>query len=339
MNISAMSKSEIAELIRENFNGPSEEIINAAFSERLKYYGKKVYFRGLIEFTNYCKNDCYYCGIRNGNKNALRYRLTKDEILECCKEGRELGFSTFVLQGGEDLYFNKSRMCDIIYSIKSAYPDCAITLSVGEKDKETYRAYKDAGADRYLLRHETACSEHYKKLHPSSLLLENRKKCLYTLRELGFQVGAGFMVGSPYQTVETLCEDLMFLKELQPHMVGIGPFIPHKDSIFKDEEKGSVSLTLTMLALTRLMLPKTLLPATTALASVDDKGRNLGFKVGANVVMPNLSPSYVREKYNLYDNKKSSGDEAKEGLMELKNTVLLSGLEPDMSRGDSEVKE
>lgn len=339
MNISAMSKSEIAELIRENFNDPSEEIINAAFSERLKYYGKKVYFRGLIEFTNYCKNDCYYCGIRIGNKNAVRYRLTKDEILECCKEGRELGFSTFVLQGGEDLYFNESRMCDIIYSIKSAYPDCAITLSVGEKDKETYRAYKDAGADRYLLRHETACSEHYKKLHPSSLLLENRKKCLYTLRELGFQVGAGFMVGSPYQTVETLCEDLMFLKELQPHMVGIGPFIPHKDSIFKDEEKGSVSLTLTMLALTRLMLPKTLLPATTALASVDDKGRNLGFKVGANVVMPNLSPSYVREKYNLYDNKKSSGDEAKEGLMELKNTVLLSGLEPDMSRGDSEVKE
>lgn len=335
MDISRMTKKELTELIQLNTNGPSEEITNAAFAEREKYYGKKVFMRGLVEFTNYCKNNCYYCGIRNGNKNTQRYRLTKEEILSCCKEGDRLGFSTFVLQGGEDLYFTDKRMCDIIYSIKSEFPDCAVTLSIGEKSKETYKAYKDAGADRYLLRHETACDIHYAKLHPKEMLLSERKKCLYTLRELGFQVGAGFMVGTPYQSVDTLCEDLLFLKDLQPHMVGIGPFIPHKDSEFFNKPKGSTELTLTMLALTRLMLPKVLLPATTALASVDDEGRNRGFMVGANVVMPNLSPPQVREKYNLYDNKKSFGDEAAQGLEALKQSVENAGLEVDMGRGDS----
>ena len=187
-----------------------------------KYFGNKIYTRGLIEFTNYCRNDCYYCGIRRSNRNASRYRLTKEEILQCCENGYELGFRTFVLQGGEDPWFNDDRMVDIIRSIKQGYPDCAITLSIGEKSKESYQRFKDAGADRYLLRHETASEEHYRYLHPESLSLTNRKQCLYTLKELGYQIGAGFMVGAPGQTLEYLAEDLVFLKDLNPHMVGIG---------------------------------------------------------------------------------------------------------------------
>lgn len=338
MDIKNLTKSELAELIRENSIKTDEKLLKAAFDTRVKHYGKKVYFRGLIEFTDYCKNDCLYCGIRRGNKNAVRYRLTKEQISECCENGHKLGFSTFVLQGGEDEYFNDERMCDIIYSIKNKYPECAVTLSIGEKSRETYKAYKSAGADRYLLRHETANAEHYGKLHPSAMSLENRKNCLYTLRELGFQTGAGFMVGSPYQSFENLAEDLLFLKDLQPHMVGIGPFIPHHDSVFADEASGSVELTVTMLALVRLMLPKVLLPATTALATVSENGRNKGFEAGANVVMPNLSPQSVRENYNLYDNKKSSGAEAAQGLSEMKKIVESAGLEPDMSRGDSRME-
>jgi len=338
MDILNLTKSELAELIKENTEKTDPGLLSAAYDTRVENYGKKVYFRGLIEFTNYCKNNCYYCGIRSKNKNAERYRLSKEQIMDCCKTGRELGFSTFVLQGGEDAYFTDKRMCEIIYSIKSAYPDCAVTLSIGEKSRETYQAYKSAGADRYLLRHETADNEHYGKLHPSELSLENRKKCLYTLRELGFQTGAGFMVGSPYQSAETLAEDMLFLKDLQPHMVGIGPFIPQKDSIFANEPHGTLELTVTMLALTRLMLPKVLLPATTALATICEDGRNRAFEAGANVVMPNLSPKDVRKNYNLYNNKKSSGDEAAQGLDLLKKIVENAGLEPDMSRGDSRME-
>lgn len=335
MDIKNFTKREITEIIRENSKKTDSKLPEAAFAERVKYYEKKVYFRGLIEFTDYCRNDCFYCGIRRGNKNAVRYRLSKEQILECCKTGHELGFSTFVLQGGEDEFFTDKRMCDIIYAIKSEYPECAVTLSIGEKKRETYKAYKAAGADRYLLRHETANEEHYGKLHPGKMSLENRKNCLYTLRELGFQTGAGFMVGSPYQTAETLAEDLLFLKDLQPHMVGIGPFIPHRDSIFAAEPPGDVALTVTMMSLTRLMLPKVLLPATTALATISDNGRNKGFEAGANVVMPNLSPQSVRGNYDLYDNKKSSGAEAAQGLEEMKKIVKSANLEPDMSRGDS----
>lgn len=338
MDIRSLTKREIAEIIRQNTTKPDAEILNAAFAARVENYGKGVYFRGLIEFTDYCRNDCFYCGIRRGNKNAVRYRLTKEQILECCKTGNKLGFSTFVLQGGEDGYFTDKRMCDIIYAIKSEYPECAVTLSIGEKSRETYKAYKSAGADRYLLRHETANGEHYKRLHPAEMSLENRKKCLYTLRELGFQTGAGFMVGAPYQTAENLAEDLLFLKDLQPDMVGIGPFIPHHDSIFAREAPGSVELTVAMLALTRLMLPKVLLPATTALATISENGRNKAFEAGANVVMPNLSPAEVRGSYNLYDNKKASGAEAVQGLEEMKKIVKRSGLEADMSRGDSRME-
>ena len=279
---------------------------------RQQIYGNVIYVRGLIEFTNYCKNYCYYCGIRRSNKNAQRYRLTEEDILLCCQQGYELGFRTFVLQGGEDGYYTDERLLSIIHKIKAEYPDCALTLSIGEKSEESYRDYREAGVDRYLLRHETADEEHYGKLHPSSMSCEHRKNCLRTLKKLGFQTGAGFMVGAPYQTVENLADDFLFLKELNPEMVGIGPFIPHQDTPFHGEKSGTLEDTLFYLALLRLMLPHVLLPATTALGTIHPKGREMGVLSGANVVMPNLSPVSVRKKYMLYDGKICTGDEAAE---------------------------
>ncbi|MCX7614543.1 MAG: [FeFe] hydrogenase H-cluster radical SAM maturase HydE [Clostridiales bacterium] len=301
---------------------------------REKYYGRKVYFRGLIEFSNFCKNDCYYCGIRRGNANARRYRLSLEQILSCCRNGYELGFRTFVLQGGEDLYFTDERLCLIVRNIKESFPECAITLSIGERSTSSYKRLFDAGADRYLLRHETADEEHYGKLHPAELSLKNRKKCLYDLKKIGFQVGAGFMVGSPFQTYDTLAEDLIFLRDLKPHMIGIGPFIPHKDTKFADEEKPSVEHTLIMLSLIRIMLPKTLLPATTALGTIDPMGREKGLRAGANVVMPNLSPVAHRKDYDLYDNKICTGEEAAECLACLSRRITSAGFVPEFSRGD-----
>ena len=300
-----------------------------------KYFGNKIYTRGLVEFTNYCRNDCYYCGIRRSNTNAVRYRLTKDEILKCCENGHELGFRTFVLQGGEDPWFNDERMADIISSIKRSYPDCAITLSIGEKSKESYRKFKEAGADRYLLRHETANEDHYRYLHPENLSLANRKQCLYDLKELGYQIGAGFMVGAPGQTLEHLAEDLVFLKELNPHMVGIGPFIPHHDTKFAEEEPGSVELTLFLRSVIRIMLQQVLLPAKTALGTLDPRGREKGFLAGANVVMPNLSPVKNRKQYELYDNKICTGEEAAECRGCLSRRVQSVGYEIVTDRGDS----
>lgn len=338
MNIQSMTKRELTEIIKQNKLMPSDGLLKEARAVCDANYGKNIFVRGLIEFTNHCKNNCYYCGIRAGNKNIHRYRLTEEEILSCCDEGYNLGFRTYVLQGGEDAYFTDDRICSVISKIKSKYPDCAVTLSIGEKTKESYKKYRAAGADRYLLRHETANETHYKKLHPNSMSLENRKKCLYTLRELGFQVGAGFMVGSPYQTSETLAEDLLFIKDLQPHMVGIGPFIPHCDSVFKDEKGGTLNLTLTMLALVRLMLPKVLLPSTTALGTIDPNGREKGFSAGANVVMPNLSPVRVRSDYALYDNKICTGDEAAQCIECLRKRIENAGYIMDMGRGDSLVR-
>lgn len=299
-----------------------------------KVYGNKVYIRGLIEFTNYCKNDCFYCGIRKSNSNANRYRLTKDQILECCDTGYQLGFRTFVLQGGEDGFFTDEKLVDIISSIKSKYNDCALTLSIGEKSKESYKSYFDAGADRFLLRHETAEKIHYSKLHPDNLFLENRMNCLYNLKEIGYQVGSGFMVGSPYQTLDSILKDLRFLKELNPQMVGIGPFIPHKDTKFFDKESGSVELTLKLLSIIRLMLPNALIPATTALGTADNNGREKGVLAGANVIMPNLSPMDVRGKYLLYNNKKYTGDEASESVNNLKVSMKKIGYEVVIDRGD-----
>lgn len=329
------TKEEFEELLK-GFENKEER---AAFREkaaflREKYYGNKVFTRGLIEFTNYCKNNCYYCGIRGGNKNAVRYRLTKEEILSCCKQGYDLGFRTFVLQGGEDPWFTDERMVEIIREIKGNYQDCALTLSVGEKSYESYKKFREAGADRYLLRHETADEIHYGKLHPSSMRLSDRKKCLFMLKELGYQTGAGFMVGSPGQTLSCLAEDLVFLKELKPEMVGIGPFIPHHDTIFKDEKAGSVEMTLYLLSVVRILLPNVLLPATTALGTMDENGREKGLLCGANVVMPNLSPLRNRKQYELYDNKICTGDEAAESREHLRKRVESIGLRLVDERGD-----
>ena len=297
-------------------------------------YGNYIYIRGLIEFTNYCKNDCLYCGIRCSNKNAIRYRLTETEILGCCKAGYELGFRTFVLQGGEDPYFNDEKICSIVSHIRKEYPDCAITLSIGEKEKESYQKYFEAGANRYLLRHETADKEHYETLHPSNLSFKKRMQCLKDLKEIGYQVGCGFMVGSPYQTIDTVFKDLQFIKEFKPHMVGIGPFIPQRDTPFGSKQSGTLEMTLRLLAIIRLLEPQVLLPATTALGTIHPKGREMGILSGANVVMPNLSPVNVREKYVLYDNKICTGDEAAECRFCMEKRMESIGYKVVVDRGD-----
>lgn len=331
-----LSEAEYVALIRQAGNPETTRLLaEEAVRLRKLYYGNQVYTRGLIEFTNYCKNDCYYCGIRKGNHKTERYRLTKEEILDCCEQGHELGFRTFVLQGGEDAYYTKERMTEIIRSIKDRYPDCAITLSIGEKSYEAYQAFRKAGADRYLLRHETADDAHYRTLHPAGMSLAVRKQCLYDLKELGYQVGAGFMVGSPGQTAEHLARDLIFLKELNPHMVGIGPFIPHHDTIYAKEKEGSVELTLFLLSVIRILLPKVLLPATTALGTLDPQGREKGLAVGANVVMPNLSPLKNRKQYELYDHKICTGEEAAECRECLARRVESVGYRLVNERGDA----
>ena len=311
-----------------------EELARRGRETAQSIYGNTVYIRGLIEFTNYCKNDCLYCGIRRSNCNADRYRLTTEQILSCCKIGYELGFRTFVLQGGEDPYFTDERICELVRMIKKDYPDCAVTLSIGEKERESYQAYFDAGADRYLLRHETANEEHYKKLHPVEMSLANRKRCLRDLKEIGYQTGCGFMVGSPWQTIENLYEDLIFIKELQPEMVGIGPFIPQKDTPFGAKEAGTLDRTLRLLSIIRLIHPHVLLPSTTALGTIHPKGRELGILAGANVVMPNLSPVDVREKYKLYDNKICTGDEAAECRYCMQKRMESIGYQVVTDRGD-----
>ena len=306
-----------------------------AREEAQKHYGNEIYIRGLIEISSFCKNDCYYCGIRKSNKNCSRYRLTKDEILECCDEGYGLGFRTFVLQGGEDGWYTDEMLCEIIREIKSRYPDCAVTLSLGERSRESYEALFNAGADRYLLRHETATKEHYEKLHPSKLRFEERMRCLSDLKAIGYQVGCGFMVGSPYQSAKHLAKDLKFIEEFSPHMCGIGPFITHKDTPFKDEKSGSVEMTIFLLSLIRLIKPTILLPATTALGTLDEKGREKGVLAGANVVMPNLSPLSVRKKYMLYDNKIATGQESAQCVDELRARMREIGYKVVTSRGDA----
>lgn len=326
-------KEEYLYLIK-NREKCKDYLFKSAREVREEIYGKNVYIRGLIEFTNYCKNDCLYCGIRRNNKDAERYRLSKEDILECAEQGYMLGFRTFVLQGGEDSYYTDDILVDIVKSIKTKYPDCAITLSLGERNYESYKKLKQAGTDRYLLRHETATKSHYEKLHPNTMSFENRVKCLENLKELGYQVGCGFMVGSPYQTEENLADELVFLKKVNPQMCGIGPFISHKDTPFKNEVSGTVELTLFMLGLIRLTLPNVLLPATTALGTIDPLGREKGIMAGANVLMPNLSPRNVRKKYMLYDNKICTGDEAAQCIECLKARISSTGCEIVIDRGD-----
>ena len=298
------------------------------------YYGNTVFIRGLIEFTNYCRNNCYYCGIRRGNHCVSRYRLNCEEILECCCEGYALGFRTFVLQGGEDPYFTDEKIEEILRNIRHFWPDCAVTLSVGEKSRESFRRFREAGAERYLLRHETADEDHYRKLHPQNMSLTFRKQCLYDLKSLGYQTGAGFMVGSPGQTAETLAEDLLFLQKLKPHMVGIGPFLPHRATKFAEEPAGSAELTLFLLAVIRIMLPKVLLPATTALLTRDIQAKERAMEAGANVLMLNLSPLSRRKDYEPYDQKRYTGTEAAEGLTQLTAEMKFAGWNVISERGD-----
>ena len=333
-NRRCLSPEELRQLIECREEDTAEYLSFKAREVSKEYFGNKVYVRGLIEFTNYCKNDCYYCGIRRSNKNVQRYRLTKEEILQCCETGYELGFRTFVLQGGEDSHYTDEYMGDIISSVRLEYPDCAITLSIGEKTREQYEKFRRAGADRYLLRHETADKEHYSKLHPPEMSSENRKTCLSVLKDIGYQTGAGFMVGSPYQTTENIVKDLLFIKKLRPEMVGIGPFIPAAHTPFEQFTAGDLNLTLKLLSILRLMLPNVLLPSTTALGTIHPGGRELGILSGANVVMPNLSPVSVRKKYMLYDNKICTGDEAAECKSCLDRRMEQIGYEISVDRGD-----
>ncbi len=325
---------EYEELIKGHSKKSAEYAAKKAVAARKAVYGNDVYIRGLIEVSNFCKNDCYYCGIRRSNQGCERYRLSEQDILDCCRQGYDLGFRTFVLQGGEDGKFTDTFLVSLIQKIKEVYPDCAITLSLGERNYESYKCLKLAGADRYLLRHETADKEHYQKLHPADMSFDNRMQCLKNLKKLGYQVGCGFMVGSPYQTPTTLAKDLKFIEEFKPDMCGIGPYLTHAATPFKEMPSGSLELTLYLLSLIRLIDPGLLLPATTALGTIHPKGREMGILAGANVVMPNLSPIGVRKKYELYDNKICTGDEASECKMCLTKRIESIGYKIITHRGD-----
>ncbi len=333
-----LETSEYEYLIDNRNDEIADFLKSEAIKKRKEVYDNTVFIRGLIEISNICKNDCLYCGIRASNKDCDRYRLTKDEILSCCEEGYSLGFRTFVMQGGEDLHFTDDYLVEIISEIKQKYPDCAITLSLGERSKESYQKLYNAGADRYLLRHETADEEHYNKLHPHKMSYKSRLECLKNLKEIGFQTGCGFMVGSPYQTTENLAKDLKFIEEFSPEMCGIGPFIPHKATEFKDFPSGDVELTCYLLSIIRLIKPNILLPATTALGSAEQGGREKGILCGANVIMPNLSPQSVRKKYELYNNKLISGNESAQEIENLKNSMKTIGYEIITDRGDIKEK-
>jgi len=311
----------------EYASGVAHEITTARF-------GRRIYFRGIVEFTNICRNDCYYCGIRCSNKNVQRYRLSDEDVLACCRDGYEFGFRTFVLQGGEDPYYTDEVMCGLVRRIRGEFPDCAITLSLGERPRESYRKLREAGADRYLLRHETADPAHYRILHPEAQTLENRMRCLRDLKELGYQTGAGIMVGTPGQTPDTIATDMLYMRELEPEMIGLGPFIPHRETPFAGKPAGSVEDTLMVIALCRIMLPDALIPSTTALGTAEADGRQRGVLAGCNVVMPNLSPLSVRKKYMLYDGKVGTDMSAEAGITNLRNQMKEISYEVVVGRGD-----
>ncbi len=333
-----LDRKELRYLL-ENREDLEEAVFEKARAVADRHFHKKIYVRGLIEFTNYCHNNCYYCGIRRGNDEVDRYRLTTEEMEAAVAVGAQAGFQTFVLQGGEDAYFTDERLADWLRRIKRIQPGCAITLSVGERSRQSYARLKEAGADRFLLRHETYDPEHYKKLHPKEMDRERRLACLYELKALGYQVGSGFMVGSPYQSTENLVEDFMFLQKLQPAMIGIGPYVRHHATPFRDFENGSVELTAMCIAILRLLFPTANIPSTTAMQTLAADGRNRGILAGANVFMPNLSPPRVRESYALYDNKAAFALEAAENLRDLKAQIAELGYEIVMSRGDFKGRE
>ena len=328
------TREQLIYLLKHITDAEREVLREAAQQTAQAVFGNKIYIRGLVEISSICKRDCRYCGLRRSNPNAVRYRLAPEQILSCCEKGYALGFRTFVLQGGEDGFFSDEVVCGVVREIKRRCPDCAVTLSLGERGDESFRRLYAAGADRYLLRHETADLAHYAKLHPDSMSGAERQRQLFALKQIGYQTGAGFMVGSPYQTAENLADDLLFLKKLQPQMCGIGPFIPHKDTAFRDFSQGSLELTLTLLAVIRLMHPRILLPATTALGTIHPQGRELGILHGANVVMPNLSPLEHRKDYAIYDNKICTGDEAAECIRCLSVRMKRIGYQIVTERGD-----
>ena len=328
------TREQLLYLLKYITDAEREVLREAAQQTAQAVFGNKIYIRGLVEISSICKRDCRYCGLRRSNPNAVRYRLAPEQILSCCEKGYALGFRTFVLQGGEDGFFSDEVVCGVVREIKRRCPDCAVTLSLGERGDESFRRLRKAGADRYLLRHETADLTHYAKLHPDSMSGADRQRQLFALKQIGYQTGAGFMVGSPYQTAENLADDLLFLKKLQPQMCGIGPFIPHKDTAFRDFSQGSLELTLTLLAVIRLMHPRILLPATTALGTIHPQGRELGILHGANVVMPNLSPLEHRKDYAIYDNKICTGDEAAECIRCLSVRMKRIGYQIVTERGD-----
>ena len=334
-NTRSLTVDEYEYIIENRTVASQKHLKDKAVSVRKEIYGTSVYIRGLIEICNICKNNCFYCGIRGENVNCSRYRLTSDEIFECCEKGHKLGFRTFVLQGGEDCYYTDEVLVPLIKRIKSRFPDCAVTLSLGERPKESYQALYDAGADRYLLRHEAINDALYRKLHPADMSHKRRIQCLNDLKEIGYQVGCGFMVGAPYQTSRHIAEDLKFIEDFKPQMCGIGPFIPHKDTVFKAEKAGSAELTCYLISIIRLINPGVLLPATTALGTISGDGREKGVLSGANVIMPNLSPESVRKKYDIYDNKLSTGAESAEKLNELKIRMNKIGYDIEISRGDA----
>ena len=331
----SLSEAEYAEMINDRDEEAAALLARKAAEKQQAIFGNAVYIRGLIEISNICKNNCLYCGIRRDNLQVERYRLTPEEILSCAKEGHDLGFRTFVLQGGEDPVITDNVLGGIIRTMKQRYPDCAVTLSMGERSRESYQTLYDAGADRYLLRHETADATHYMKLHPKEMSFENRIRCLWELKEIGYQVGCGFMVGSPFQKPETLAKDLKFLETFRPAMCGIGPFVPHRNTPFREEKAGTLELTLFLLSVIRLILPEVLLPATTALGTIHPQGREMGILAGANVVMPNLSPVNVRKKYELYDNKICTGEESAQCLGCLETRIRSIGYHLAVDRGDA----
>ena len=338
-----LSSNELRHLLTTSDPTAIDELTAEARRVRDEVYGRRVFMRGLIEITNHCRNNCLYCGIRrdanqttkqSGNQAIKRYRLTPEQILDCCRTGHALGFRTFVLQGGEDAWFTDEVLCGLVAEIKRRHPDCAVTLSLGERGRDSFARLRDAGADRYLLRHETADRTHYGLLHPAEMSFDHRMQCLRDLRDLGYQVGAGFMVGSPHQTLDTLLKDLAFIDDFRPEMVGIGPFIPAAGTPFEQERAGSVELTLRLLSIIRILHPHVLLPATTALGTLHPTGRERAVEAGANVVMPNLSPQDTRALYAIYNNKLSTGSEAAESLADLRLRMQAIGYEVPVDRGD-----
>lgn len=335
----SLSEKNYEYLIENRTEAAAKNLADRAVKVRKEIYGSSVFIRGLIEISNICKNDCLYCGIRKSNSDCERYRLPPEQITECADEGYELGFRTFVLQGGEDGYYTDEILCDIIKRIKEKHPDCAVTLSMGERSYESYKHLRDAGADRYLLRHETADAAHYGRLHPENMSFDNRMRCLKNLRKIGYRVGCGFMVGSPYQTSKTIAKDLKFIEEFKPDMCGIGPFVPHKDTPFADMASGTAHLTCYLLSIIRLIYPPVLLPATTALGTIHSEGREMGIQSGANVVMPNLSPASVRKKYELYNNKICTGEESAQLISDLSERMRRIGYEVVTDIGDIRLRE